>query len=145
MLLEFWICNNCVKITSWNVNLKCCTCMKLQWISLTVKMALFVICSLQDVVFFFVVVARAVPPYRPIMQIAWGLTLRRGPHLAEGASSCGGSLNWATNAAHLCAYVAQLVWYRRCEAPLAWSDFNTVETDRGKKQWYVMWKVMRVK
>ena len=31
--------------------------MKLQWISLTVKMALYVICSLQDVILFFVVVA----------------------------------------------------------------------------------------
>ena len=32
-------------------------------------------------------VRRAAPPYRQITQTAWGLTSRRGPHLAGGAST----------------------------------------------------------
>ena len=36
--------------------------------------------------------SRAAPPYRTITQTAWGITSRRWPHLAEGASSCGGGL-----------------------------------------------------
>ena len=60
------------------------------------------------------VLLRAVPPYRKITQTAWGLTSRRGPHLAEGAST----------EAHLCVYVAQLVW-RGTVPPLRGSTSTT--------------------
>ena len=47
-----------------------------------------------------ILVVRAVPPYRPIMQAAWGLTLRRGPRtggLAQGASRRGPRLIFSFN------------------------------------------------